>query len=74
MIEDPRLTVEPMDRTSQQFAAEKRQNHVLKPVPTQQYQQDCYQLSRHEPTHESHYQRHIHHSQGLGPQYTLQVR
>ncbi|XP_063980627.1 nephrin-like isoform X1 [Diachasmimorpha longicaudata] len=74
MIEDPRLTVDPMDRTSQQFASEKRQNHVLKPVPTQQYQQDCYQLSRHEPSHESHYQRHIHHSQGLhGPQYTLQA-
>lgn len=73
MIEDPRLTMDTMERVEQQYVSEKRQNHILKPVPTQQYQQDCYQLNRHEPTHESHYQRH--HHQGLhGPQYTLQVR
>ncbi|XP_044016181.1 kin of IRRE-like protein 2 isoform X2 [Aphidius gifuensis] len=71
MIEDPRLTMDTMERVEQQYVSEKRQNHILKPVPTQQYQQDCYQLNRHEPTHESHYQRH--HHQGLhGPQYTLQ--
>ncbi|XP_057318391.1 kin of IRRE-like protein 2 isoform X1 [Microplitis mediator] len=74
MIEDPRLSVEPMERAREQFTSEKRQNHVLKPVPTQQYQQDCYQLNRHEPLHEPHYQRHHLHSQQLhGPQYTIQA-
>jgi len=60
-----------MERTSQQFIPEKRANHVLKPVPSQQYQQECYQ---HEPQHQQqHYQRHHHHGQPHG-QYTLQVR
>lgn len=73
MIEDPRLAVDTMERGSQQFVPEKRPNHVLKPVPSQQYQQDCYQ---HEPPHQQqHYQRHHHHhGQPHGPQYTLQVR
>lgn len=71
MIEDPRLAVDTMERTSQQFVPEKRANHVLKPVPSQQYQQECYQ---HEPQHQQqHYQRHHHHGQPHG-QYTLQVR
>jgi len=71
MIEDPRLAVDTMERTSQQFIPEKRANHVLKPVPSQQYQQECYQ---HEPQHQQqHYQRHHHHGQPHG-QYTLQVR
>ncbi|XP_071650835.1 irregular chiasm C-roughest protein isoform X2 [Temnothorax longispinosus] len=69
MIEDPRLAVDTMDRTSQQFVPEKRANHVLKPVPSQQYQQECYQ---HDPQHQQqHYQRHHHHGQPHG-QYTLQ--
>ncbi|XP_011345495.1 kin of IRRE-like protein 2 isoform X2 [Ooceraea biroi] len=70
MIEDPRLAVDTMERTSQQFVPEKRANHVLKPVPSQQYQQECYQ---HEPQHQQqhHYQRHHHHGQPHG-QYTLQ--
>lgn len=71
MIEDPRLAVDTMERTSQQFVPEKRANHVLKPVPSQQYQQECYQ---HDPQHQQqHYQRHHHHGQPHG-QYTLQVR
>ncbi|XP_020282906.1 hemicentin-2-like isoform X2 [Pseudomyrmex gracilis] len=69
MIEDPRLAVDTMERTSQQFVPEKRANHVLKPVPSQQYQQECYQ---HDPQHQQqHYQRHHHHGQPHG-QYTLQ--
>ncbi|XP_011630185.1 hemicentin-1-like isoform X2 [Pogonomyrmex barbatus] len=71
MIEDPRLAVDTMDRTSQQFVPEKRANHVLKPVPSQQYQQECYQ---HDPQHQQqHYQRHHHHGQPHG-QYTLQEK
>ncbi|XP_011869141.1 PREDICTED: kin of IRRE-like protein 2 isoform X2 [Vollenhovia emeryi] len=71
MIEDPRLAVDTMDRASQQFVPEKRANHVLKPVPSQQYQQECYQ---HDPQHQQpHYQRHHHHGQPHG-QYTLQSR
>ncbi|XP_071862297.1 kin of IRRE-like protein 3 [Bombus fervidus] len=72
MIEDPRLAVDTMERNSQQYASEKRPNHVLKPVPSQQYQQECYQ---HDPPHQQqHYQRHHHHHHGQphGPQYTLQ--
>ncbi|XP_039307870.1 hemicentin-1 isoform X7 [Solenopsis invicta] len=71
MIEDPRLAVDTMDRTTQQFVPEKRANHVLKPVPSQQYQQECYQ---HDPQHQQqHYQRHHHHGQPHG-QYTLQEK
>ncbi|XP_012277027.1 hemicentin-2 [Orussus abietinus] len=70
MIEDSRLTVDTMERTTQQYVHEKRQpNHVLKPVPSQQYQQECYQ---HEPQHQSHYQTHHHPGQPHGPQYRLQ--
>ncbi|KOX74231.1 Kin of IRRE-like protein 3 [Melipona quadrifasciata] len=72
MIEDPRLAVDTMERNNQQYASEKRPNHVLKPVPSQQYQQECYQ---HDPPHQQqHYQRHHHHHHGQphGPQYTLQ--
>ncbi|XP_066601564.1 kin of IRRE-like protein 3 isoform X3 [Prorops nasuta] len=75
MIEDPRLTVDTMERGGQPFVGEKRPTHILKPVPSQQYQtRDCYQ---HEPPHQEshtqpHYQRHHHHSQHHGPQYTLQ--
>ncbi|EFN64230.1 Kin of IRRE-like protein 3 [Camponotus floridanus] len=68
MIEDPRLAVDTMERTSQQFVPEKRANHVLKPVPSQQYQQECYQHDQHQ---QQHYQRHHHHGQPHG-QYTLQ--
>ncbi|KAL6443029.1 hypothetical protein ACFW04_002786 [Cataglyphis niger] len=70
MIEDPRLAVDTMERTSQQFVPEKRANHVLKPVPSQQYQQECYQHDQHQ---QQHYQRHHHHGQPHG-QYTLQEK
>ncbi|XP_043281902.1 kin of IRRE-like protein 2 isoform X3 [Venturia canescens] len=75
MIEDPRMPgVDTMERAAQQFVQEKRHsNHVLKPVATQQYPQDCYQ---HEAHPQSHYQRHHHHSSQQptihGPQYTMQ--
>ncbi|CAL7946544.1 unnamed protein product [Xylocopa violacea] len=74
MIEDPRLAVDTMER-GQQYPSEKRPNPVLKPVPAQQYQQECYQ---HDPPHQQqHYQRHHHHhgqhhGPHHGPQYTLQ--
>ncbi|XP_076391602.1 kin of IRRE-like protein 3 isoform X3 [Megachile rotundata] len=73
MIEDPRLAVDTMERGSQQYASKKRPNHVLKPVPSQQYQQECYQhVSQHQ---QPHYQRHHHHhGQHHGPQYTLQMK
>lgn len=73
MIEDPRLSADTMDRTGhQQFVSEKRQNHVLKPVPSQQYQQ-CYPHDTHQPIYQGH--RHHHHSQPPHvPQYSLQVR
>lgn len=71
MIEDPRLTVETMERAAQQYVSEKRQNHILKSIPSQ-YHQDIYQ---HDPHHQQpHYQRHHHHSQSHGPQYAIQVR
>ncbi|XP_072751470.1 kin of IRRE-like protein 3 isoform X1 [Anoplolepis gracilipes] len=70
MIEDPRLAVDTMERTSQHFVPEKRANHVLKPVPSQQYQQECYQHDQHQ---QQHYQRHHHHGQPHG-QYTLQEK
>ncbi|XP_043682596.1 hemicentin-1 isoform X1 [Vespula pensylvanica] len=67
LIEDPRLAVDTMERTGQQFVPEKRANHVLKPVPSQQYPQECYQ---HDPQHpQQHYERHRHHMQPHGPQY-----
>ncbi|XP_043482082.1 kin of IRRE-like protein 2 isoform X2 [Leptopilina heterotoma] len=71
MIEDPRLTVETMERAAQQYVSEKRQNHILKSIPSQ-YHQDIYQ---HDPHHQQpHYQRHHHHSQSHGPQYAIQPR
>ncbi|XP_047365487.1 hemicentin-2 isoform X5 [Vespa velutina] len=71
LIEDPRLTVDTMERTGQQFVPEKRANHVLKPVPSQQYPQECYQ---HDPQHpQQHYERHRHHMQPHGPQYLQRI-
>ncbi|XP_043488099.1 hemicentin-1 isoform X1 [Polistes fuscatus] len=67
LIEDPRLTVDTMERTGQQFVPEKRTNHVLKPVPSQQYPQECYQQDPQHP--QQHYERHRHHMQPHGPQY-----
>ncbi|XP_015602883.1 kin of IRRE-like protein 2 [Cephus cinctus] len=82
MIEDSRLSVETMERTAQQYVQhEKRQNHVVKPVPSQ-YQQEYYQHEQQQQQQQrpplpqqqhpqQHYQRHQH-QHHHGPQYTLQ--
>ncbi|XP_048513245.1 hemicentin-1 isoform X2 [Athalia rosae] len=89
-VEDTRLGVETMERTTQRYAHQKQlQAHTLKPVSSLHYQQQCYdheplqpvqpqlppaQHPRHQRHHQHHRQHHVKQQPLHAPQCELQVR